>query len=127
MTSDLNEERWEWSDELDAVVAAPAHHHVLLENERVRVLETRIEPGDATPVHTHRWPNVQYVLSSPDFIRRDGEGAVLLDTRMTQGRPEPPVILWSERLPPHSIENVGEADLHVIMVELKDRAAGNRG
>jgi hypothetical protein len=26
---------------------------VLLENERVRVLETRIEPGDVTPVHTH--------------------------------------------------------------------------
>ena len=39
MTSDLNERRWEWSDGLDAEVAAPAHHHVLLENERVRVLE----------------------------------------------------------------------------------------
>jgi hypothetical protein len=70
-------------------------------------------------IHTHRWPNVQYVLSSPDFIRRDGEGTVLLDTRIAQSRPAPPVILWSEPLPPHSIENVGEADLHVIMVELK--------
>jgi len=58
-------------------------------------------------------------VRSPDFIRHDGEGAVLLDTRMTQSRPAPPVILWSEPLPPHSIENVGEADLHVIMVELK--------
>jgi quercetin dioxygenase-like cupin family protein len=67
VTSDRNEQRWEWSDELDAVVAAPAHDHVLLENERVRVLETRIEPGDATPVHTHPWPNVQYVLSGTDF------------------------------------------------------------
>jgi hypothetical protein len=44
---------------------------------------------------------------------------VLLDTRMTQSWPAPLVILWSEPLPPHSIENVGEADLHVIMVELK--------
>ena len=110
---------WDWSDELDALVAAPAHHTLLLENERVRVLETRIPGGETTAVHTHRWPNVQYVVSSPDFIRRDGEGAVLLDTRMTQSRPAPPVILWSEPLPPHSIENVGEADLHVIMVELK--------
>jgi hypothetical protein len=110
---------WDWPEELEALVAAPAHHTLLLENERVRVLETRIPAGETTAVHTHRWPNVQYVVSSPDFIRRDGEGAVLLDTRMTQGRPEPPVTLWSEPLPPHSIENVGEADLHVIMVELK--------
>jgi hypothetical protein len=110
---------WDWPEELDALVAAPAHHTLLLENERVRVLETRIPAGETTAVHTHRWPNVQYVVSSPDFIRRDGEGAVLLDTRLTQSRPEPPVILWSEPLPPHSIENVGEADLHVIMVELK--------
>jgi hypothetical protein len=110
---------WDWPEELDALVAAPAHHTLLLENERVRVLETRIPPGETTAVHTHRWPNVQYVVSSPHFIRRDGEGAVLLDTRLAESRPEPPVTLWSEPLPPHSIENVGEADLDVIMVELK--------
>jgi hypothetical protein len=103
---------WEWPDELDALVAAAAHH------ERVRVLETRIPPNETTAVHTHRWPNVQHVLSSTDFVRRDGEGAVLRDTRSI-GRPEPGATLWSEALPPHSIENVGEADLHVIMVELK--------
>ena len=109
---------WDWSECLDALVATAAHHRLLLENERVRVLEMRIPGGETTAVHTHRWPNVQYVVGSPDFIRRDGEGAVLLDTRMTHSRPAPPVILWSEPLPPHSIENVGE-DLHVIMVELK--------
>jgi quercetin dioxygenase-like cupin family protein len=74
VTSDLEDTQWEWSGTLDALVAAPAHHHLLLENERVRVLETRIEPGDATPVHTHRWPNVQYVLSGADFVRYDAEG-----------------------------------------------------
>jgi isopentenyldiphosphate isomerase len=109
---------WEWPDELDALVAAPEHHSLLLENERVRVLETLIPPGETTAVHTHRWPNVQYVLSSTDFIRRNGEGAVLLDTRAASGQTHP--THWSEPLPPHSIENVGERDLLVIMVELKD-------
>ena len=110
---------WAWSDELDALVAAPAHHTLLLENARVRVLETRIPAGEKTAIHTHRWPNVQYVLSSPDFIRRDGEGALLLDTR-SAGRPsQSPATWWSDPLPPHSIENVGETDLRVIMVELK--------
>lgn len=110
---------WEWPDELDALVAAAAHHTLLLENARVRVLETRIPAGEKTGVHTHRWPNVQHVLSSPDFIRRDGEGAVLLDTRSAGRPPQSPATLWSEPLPPHSIENVGETDLRVIMVELK--------
>jgi hypothetical protein len=105
---------------LDALVAAPEHHTLLLENERVRVLETRILAGQTTALHTHRWPNVQYVLRSPDFIRRDGEGAVLLDTRSAGRSPQSPATLWSEPLPPHSIENVGETDLRVIMVELKD-------
>jgi hypothetical protein len=108
----------EWPDELDALVAAAEHHTLVLENERVRVLETRIAAGETTAVHTHRWPNVQHVLSSSEFVRRDDRGAILLDTR-TAGPPEAGATLWSEPLPPHSIENVGETDLHVIMVELK--------
>ena len=85
----------------------------------MRVLETRIPPGATTAVHTHRWPNVQYIVSSTDFVRRDGPGAVLLDTRSGDPRPDPGATLWSAPLPPHSIENVGETDLRVIMVELK--------
>jgi quercetin dioxygenase-like cupin family protein len=85
----------------------------------VRVLETRIEPGDATPVHTHRWPNVQYVLSSTDFVRYDGDGRVTLDTRVGAGPPLTAATLWSGPLPPHFLENVGETELRVIMVELK--------
>jgi hypothetical protein len=121
-TRGLGEQRWGWPDELDALVAAPAHHRVLLENERVRVLETRIEAGDRTPIHKHRWPSVEYVLSSANFVRRDGEGAVLLDTRTAEGPPEPATTLWSEPLPSHSLENVGDSELHVIMVELKDQS-----
>jgi quercetin dioxygenase-like cupin family protein len=40
----------------DAIASAPDHHKVLLENESVRVLETRIAPGERTPVHAHHWP-----------------------------------------------------------------------
>jgi hypothetical protein len=122
VTSDPKDQRWEWPDQLDAVVAAPAHHHVLLENERVRVLETRIKPGDTTPVHTHRWPNVQYVLRGTDFVRHDGDGGVALDTRAGAGPPQSATTLWSGPLPPHSLENVGETELRVLMVELKHSA-----
>ena len=59
----------EWPDSLDAMVAAPDHHEVLLENERVRVLDSRIRSGETVPVHKHRWASVLYILGTSDFIR----------------------------------------------------------
>src|SRR6476661_7018776 len=47
-----------WDPELDAVKAAPKHHKVLFENDRVRVLEVILPPNDEEPVHHHRWPSV---------------------------------------------------------------------
>ena len=47
-----------WEPALDAVIAAPRHHKVLFENERLRVLEVTLEPNDEEPVHHHRWPSV---------------------------------------------------------------------
>jgi hypothetical protein len=32
---------------------------------------------------------------------------------------KPPQALWTEALAPHSLENVGRSDLHVISVEIK--------
>lgn len=46
------------TETFDAVLAAPAHHRLVLENERVRVLETVIPAGDTTPVHEHPWQSV---------------------------------------------------------------------
>ena len=108
-----------WPANLDALVAAPAQHRLLLENDRVRVLDTHIGPGERTPVHTHRWPAVHYVLSWSAFVRRDGEGRVLIDTRASGAAQTPPSVLWGEPLAPHSLENVGSTPLHVISVELK--------
>ena len=111
-----------WPDALDALQAAPRHHRLILENDRVRVLETRVPPGETVPVHTHRWPCVNHILGWSDFVRRDGEGRVLLDTR---GRPPPaslPFAAWAEALPPHTLENVGSTDLLVVSVEIKGEA-----
>jgi hypothetical protein len=109
-----------WSEASDAWVAAPKHHRLLFENDQVRVLDTRIAPGDMVPLHTHRWPAVNQINTWSDFVRRDANGKVLVDTR---GRPAPaslPLKVWSEPLPPHTLEHVGSAELHVVSVELKD-------
>jgi hypothetical protein len=110
---------WEWPDDLDAVAAAPAHHGVLFENEYVRVLEARVEAGEAVPLHTHRLPGVQYFLSLADFVRCDANGEVVFDSRLDKLPNERPLVLWSEPTPPHTLENVGEVPIHVIVVESK--------
>jgi hypothetical protein len=117
------QQSWPWPDELDALIAAPAFHKNLFENDFVRYLEVIIRPGDIVPVHTHRWPSVIYVQSTSDFIRRDGEGRVLFDSREAGAPSKTPAIEWVGPLPPHSIENVGVSQVHLLTVELKKGAA----
>ena len=117
MSSDTSRE---WPEELDALTAARANH-AFCSNERVRVLETVVSPAASTPVHTHRWASVEYVLSAASFVRRPGDGRVVFDTRAAGAELRPSDVLWSEPFPPHSVENVGDTELRVIMVELKDR------
>lgn len=105
-----------WASSLDAVQAAPQHHLLLLENDQVRVLETRIGPGEMVPLHAHSWPGVMHVLRWSDLLRRSAAGEVEVDTR---GRPAPPSVVWSPPLAPHTLENVGDAELHVISIEIK--------
>jgi hypothetical protein len=115
-------EEWAWPDELDALRASAAHHRLLLENERARVLESVIPPGETTAIHTHPWPSVQHVVQGSDIVRRDTDGTVMLDTRAGGEPLEDSMTLWSAPVPPHSVENVSVGELRVIVVELKDPA-----
>ncbi|OWK23117.1 hypothetical protein AJ87_41175 [Rhizobium yanglingense] len=56
MTDQTNPARWDPA--LDAVVAAPANHKVLFENDNLRVLEVTLKSDEEEPVHHHRWPSV---------------------------------------------------------------------
>ena len=40
-------------DARDAVALDPTHHHVILENDHVRVFEALAASGDTSPMHTH--------------------------------------------------------------------------
>src|SRR5437867_749720 len=53
---------------MDALLAAPTSHRVLLDNNRVRVLEVVIEPGTREPERTHWAPSVM-IIDEPARIR----------------------------------------------------------
>jgi len=105
---------------LDAMTAAPDHHTVLFENDRVRVLDTQLGPGERTPVHAHEWPAALYVLSWSDFVRRAPDGTVLVDSRAAETRPPSGTALWLPPLEPHYVTNVGNGDLRIIAIEVKN-------
>jgi hypothetical protein len=119
-------EEWNWPEELDALRAAPEHHKLLMENEQVRILDTRVKPGETVPLHTHRWPCALFIKSWSDFVRCDGEGLVLADSRKSGAAPDTEV-LWSGPQGPHTLKNVGDRDLWVVAVEQKTVGGGSFG
>ena len=99
----------------DAVVVDPDVHHVLLENDQVRVFDARAAKGRKSPMHSHS-PFVFVSLGTARFnlTLPDGKN-VILDTYPGQ-------VMWLEDAV-HSWEILsGEA--HVIAVEVKSALRG---
>ena len=111
---------WPWPDSLDALIAAPDHHTLLFENDRVRLIQTRILPGQIVPLHTHRWPAVLLMSSSSHFIRCDALGNVVLDTRQSPEIPRLNSPISLDPLPPHTVENVGDSVIDNVQLEIKN-------
>lgn len=114
-----SETTWLLPEEMDALQAAPQHHRLLFENDKVRVIDACIPPGETTGLHTHQWPASLYVISWSDFIRYDKDGNVALDSRTLSQTPAPSSALWTESLVLHTLKNIGDKDLHIISVEVK--------
>ena len=104
------------------LVAAPSNldlgTRLWFENERIRVWEVRLGPGERGPFHAHTrryfWTVVQGGIGrqrSPDGtykVRRYHEG----DTNYSEHSPDEPMI--------HDFENAGEGEIRFVTVELLD-------
>ena len=113
-----------WPAELDAMIAAPGHHTVLMENDSVRVLEVSIAPGVVEPLHSHRWPSVLYIMTAGDFVDHDASGAVTFDTRALDAPLAFPLTMWKAPEAPHSVTNLSDTqEIRLIRVEIKDAPA----
>jgi hypothetical protein len=102
-------------DSADPVVTNPDSYSVVFENERVRVLEYRDEPGHRSTPHEHP-DSVMVTLSA--FHRRLAQGDRHVDVELPAG-----AVRWlgSQR---HSGENTGDTATHCLFVELKETAPG---
>lgn len=105
--------------DLDALLAAPEHHVLLFENERVRVLDISVPQGHTVALHTHNWPGILYLLSWSECVRRDEQGQVLMDSRLLNEKPAVGTAWWTDAMPPHTLQNVGKGVLRLIGTEIK--------
>ena len=96
----------------DPTVTDPDKYSVIFENDRVRVLEYRDQPGQRTSPHRHP-ASVMYTLT--DFRRLLGSGDRTVEVEKRAGE-----VNWLEAQQ-HFGENIGFTDTHVIFVELKEQ------
>jgi beta-alanine degradation protein BauB len=100
------------SDIPDALLAAPGAYGLLLENEKVRVMELTLEPGQKAAMHDHPNDHVVYVLSDARFRLSFPDGS---DAMFDLSAGE---TLWLQA-GPHETENVGTSEGHNLVVEIK--------
>jgi hypothetical protein len=107
-------------NELDAVIAAQKNYKILLENYKVRVLEVTIAPKEIEPLHHHKWSSVIYIMEADNFIDRDIDGNIILDTRQLSEPLVFPMTMYKNPELTHAIENLSETKtIRMIRVEMK--------
>lgn len=97
----------------DAAIAASESHKILFENEKVRVLEVIIKPGQKEPLHLHPYKSITIVASPATLKYFDKEGNLISEVQVRG-------TTWTEPIELHSTENVGNTQFHGYRVELKD-------
>jgi quercetin dioxygenase-like cupin family protein len=96
---------------LDPVKLDPEHHLVPVENNRVRVLRTILEPHLKSPMHEHPHYVVVY-LTVLHTTMKMGDGKLVDNPR------QPGEIAWRDYLK-HQTENIGAKTAVEIQVEIK--------
>jgi hypothetical protein len=114
-----------WDPALDAVIAAPKHHKVIFENDRLRVLEVILDPQDEEPVHHHRWPSV-FVFDQIEGPIHDysPDGRLLPDNRdviraLQTWDGKGSLVVHMAPQPAGRVLNASTKRLHGIRIEMK--------
>lgn len=114
-----------WDPSFDAVVAAPDHHKVLFENDKLRVLEVTLKPKDEEPLHHHRWPSIFVLDEIHDGVRDvSPEGEELPPSRdviraIEEWDGESSLIVHMAPQPLGRVLNKGDTNIHGIRIEIK--------
>ena len=89
-----------------------SHHHLLFQNGYVRVMETRLEPGEETLPHSHPIDAAVIFLTDSQVRIRNDDGTIDEST-LKRGTVE-----FGSAAKVHRTSNIGEETARVIVVEI---------
>ena len=98
---------------VDALTASPDNFRLMLENDRVRVLEYTLLPGRKDQRHTHP-QRVAHVISGGRLRVHFPDGRHLDFDEKTGDSS------WSAASPLHDTENIGTTPIKILLVEVKE-------
>ena len=97
-------------------------HRAVFENDKIRILDVLIQPGDTTQYHIHHTPSLFLYLTTTTTFSQVRNGPTSTG-RATSGR-----ILFENLAPPHErvhrVWNVDTGSLHVLDIELMSKITG---
>jgi quercetin dioxygenase-like cupin family protein len=102
------------SDSEDAAAIDPKHYHVEFENEYVRVLRASIGPHEKLALHTHPATGAVLIHLTDQHLRQTLADGTVRESRYAAGQSH-----WADAAPAHQDENLSDAPLRFIRVELK--------
>jgi quercetin dioxygenase-like cupin family protein len=95
----------------DLVKLMPDDVKVLIDNDRVRVLDVHHKPGAQEPMHSHPAYVAVYMGSTRVRVTTPEGKSTEKDRKFGE-------VSWSEGVT-HAVDNVGTSDQHTIVIELK--------
>jgi quercetin dioxygenase-like cupin family protein len=101
--------------EIDALKASPDNFKLLLENDKVRVLEYTLKPGSKDQIHTHPSKSSYIVTGGRLKVYRIGGDSEIFDEVAGTAS-------WMDSVGEHYVENIGTTEIKIILTEVKSRA-----
>lgn len=96
----------------DVLQVASAAYTLLLDNDKVRVMEVRLKPGQKAPMHNHPNDHVVFVMQDAKF-RLTFPNRKSQDVELKSGK-----VIWMDA-GQHETENVGPTDGYNLVIEVK--------
>ena len=100
--------------EPEAMKQNPIGTDLLFEDDRIRIWQIVLEPGEEAPFHTHLLDYTSISIEGDVVERPNGDGSVDR-LPVTPGA----FTRWYQSTPSHSLRNVGTKRFRNVIVELK--------
>ena len=110
-----------WDPKSTALLAAPANHKVIYEDDALRIVSVTVPPGTAEPVHSHPYYSVLVFDQPARSEDRDAQGrpAARAFIALQSTAMGIPIVGIQAPQAPHSLRNLDRTAIHLTRIEFK--------